>query len=287
VLHYQTRIAEILWRRQPIVNQKSTVFVDEMKNNCINLAQRANLFIEEYEAFAAARIRCHFLLMAAGGLMKEKRWLYYALLKNIGVPIIYVAFRLFSLTLRFKWRNREHLEPLLRGDKPVIFAFWHQDLVATTRLGAYARRFRPIAIMTSLSRDGEVYSILLRWLGFTVVRGSSSRGAVRGIIRLKRALESGTSVAVAVDGPLGRPRVVKPGVVLLAKLTDAPIVPFTILLARKKTLHSWDACEVPAPFSHGEVIIHPPVYVPPAADHQTIEAIRKQLEQTLLEGKKS
>jgi lysophospholipid acyltransferase (LPLAT)-like uncharacterized protein len=217
---------------------------------------------------------------------RKRRWLYYAVLENVGMPILYVAFRLLSATVRIRWRNRHYLDPLLQGDKPVIYAFWHQDLVATTRLGLYARTYRAIAIMTSLSRDGEVYSKVLRWLGYVVVRGSSSRGAVRGIIHLKRSLDAGISVAVAVDGPRGLRHVVKPGVVLLAKMTGAPIVPFSVRLAHKKTLRSWDRCEVPLPFTRCEVVMHEPVCVPREADHMIVEGIRVQLEQTLLHAKR-
>ena len=68
-----------------------------------------------------------------------------------------------------------------------------------------------------------------------------------------RHVRSGRHAALTVDGPKGPPRVVQPGVVQLARLTGAWILPITSSSSRPHFLRSWDRYLVPNPFSRNVV----------------------------------
>jgi lysophospholipid acyltransferase (LPLAT)-like uncharacterized protein len=121
----------------------------------------------------------------------------------------------------------------------------------------------------------------IRRLGFGHVRGSSTRGGARAILELRTKLASGYDVAFTVDGPKGPRGVVKPGPAQVAKLSGAAIVPITTSSRRHKTLRSWDAFEIPAPFTRVRIMYGRPVVVPQDADDATIESKRVELEREL------
>jgi lysophospholipid acyltransferase (LPLAT)-like uncharacterized protein len=98
-----------------------------------------------------------------------------------------------------------------------------------------------------------------------MVRGSSSRGGLAGLLRLYRTIaREGCSVATAPDGPRGPAQVVQPGTVMLARLAGVPIVPLTYAPSRGWRLRSWDRLVVPRPFSRSVVAVGEPLEV--AAD---------------------
>ncbi len=220
-------------------------------------------------------------------MAKQRRVIYYFILQTIGIPLAYVLIRLLVLTLRIRVTNQHILDALLAEGKGVICAFWHGDLVMIMHHGRTENRRRRVFIMTSLSRDGELLARFLRLFGFGIVRGSASRAAVQGLHQMKKRLDEGYSVAVAVDGPRGPRHQVKPGVAILAKVSGRPIVPFAITTSRAIRLRSWDRCEIPLPFSRCELSFGTPIRLEPNADHETMHQISRQLEATLLQMKRT
>jgi lysophospholipid acyltransferase (LPLAT)-like uncharacterized protein len=75
--------------------------------------------------------------------------------------------------------------------------------------------------------------------------------------------------------------VVQPGVVALAGLTGAPIVPLAVGASRGTVLRSWDRFVVPHPFARLCVAIGEPLHVPRQGDRQALEAARRDLEARL------
>ena len=117
--------------------------------------------------------------------------------------------------------------------------------------------------MASQSKDGEW---IARWLeanGYVVVRGSTTRGGSQALREMVRQVRSGRNAALTVDGPRGPARVVAPGVVQLARLTGAWILPITSSSSRARFLRSWDRYLVPAPFSRSVVVYGEPFPIPP------------------------
>jgi hypothetical protein len=77
-----------------------------------------------------------------------------------------------------------------------------------------------------------------------------------------RQVRLGRHVALTVDGPKGPARVVQSGVVRLARLTEAWILPISFSSSRPLFLRSWDRYLVPKPFSRNVVAYGEPFAVP-------------------------
>lgn len=161
-------------------------------------------------------------------------------------------------TLRVERLHEERYLGLRERRVPILFALWHGRMY----LSIQAHRRQGIVTMASQSKDGEW---IARWLeanGYVVVRGSSSRGGGEALRQMVRQVRSGRNAALTVDGPRGPARVVQPGVVQLARLTGAWILPITSSSSRPRYLASWDRYLVPGPFSRNVVGYGEPFPIP-------------------------
>jgi lysophospholipid acyltransferase (LPLAT)-like uncharacterized protein len=145
----------------------------------------------------------------------------------------------------------------------VVFAFWHGRQFPLV----YTWRARDVAILTSLSRDGTLQSMVLGGLGYHIVRGSTSRGAVRGLVGMLRAVRDGRDAAFAVDGPRGPFHEVKHGVLFLASRSGMPVVPITSAAASARVFDkAWDRYVLPYPLSRCVVAYGEPLEVSDGLD---------------------
>lgn len=188
----------------------------------------------------------------------------------------YLALRLIAPTLRITLSAEEGgtTEQPRHG---VIYAFWHRCVFPAT----WFFRDQRIAVLTSRSADGEYIARVIERFGYLAVRGSSSRGAVAGLIGMHRAWQEGRAVAFTIDGPRGPRYVAKPGPLSLARKTGAPIVAFHIALDHPWTLRSWDAFMVPRPFSRAHVRVSAPISVARHADEAEMERCHAELQAAL------
>lgn len=188
------------------------------------------------------------------------------------------ALRLLARTMRIR-REERAVAPLWASHTPAIYAVWHARLL----LLPYLYGHRGARVLISRSRDGEMVARLVRRFGFVVVRGSSSRGGAGGLRGLARALGEGHSVIVVPDGPRGPAETVKPGVVTLARLTGAPVVPLSVAGSAEWRARSWDGFRIPKPFARCVVRFGEPLRVTPSRDRGDAEATRKDIEAALRE----
>jgi len=195
------------------------------------------------------------------------------LISSAGYPII------AALASTFRWRQEglQHLDDVARSGRQPIMAFWHGRILPST----YFFRNRGIVVMTSENFDGEWIAGIIERFGYGTARGSTSRGAKRALIQLKRDMAAGKPAAFTLDGPRGPAHVAQPGAVWLAKATGNPVVPFHIEASRHWTLKSWDRTQIPKPFSTVAIVIGEPIDVPSDADEAAIEQARLTLESRL------
>ena len=195
------------------------------------------------------------------------------LITLLGYPII------AALASTYRWRQDgvEHLETVKKNGRQPIMAFWHGRILPST----YFFRRRGIVVITSENFDGEWIAGIIEKFGYGTARGSSSRGAVKALVQLKRDMAAGKSAAFTLDGPRGPAKVAQPGAVWLAKATGNPIIPFHIESSRHWTLRSWDQTQIPKPFADVSIAIGEPFAVSPDADEAALEQARLELEARL------
>jgi lysophospholipid acyltransferase (LPLAT)-like uncharacterized protein len=196
--------------------------------------------------------------------------------------------------LRLVWlTNRFTLEPaniydLVEPRMPGILVFWHgQHFMAPfiKRKDSYRAK-----VLISRHRDGEFNAIAAERLGIGTIRGSGDhgsafhrKGGVGAFKEMVRALEDNYNVALTADVPK-RSRVAGLGVIMLARESGRPIMPFAMATSRFIRLQNWDRTTINLPFGRGALVGIKEINVPPDADAATMEKLRLDLEETLNEA---
>ena len=158
-----------------------------------------------------------------------------------------------------------------------VYCMWHRCMLAS----AYCFRKLEIAILISPSFDGELIARTVQSMGYTPVRGSSSRSGVAGLLGMQRALKDIRIAAFTADGPRGPLYKAKPGAVKLAQKIGGGVGIYYVLPERAWQLRSWDRFLIPKPFSRVVIAWEPPVPVPASADAAQLEAARVAVELAL------
>ena len=210
------------------------------------------------------------------------RQFHYQLLYRL-VPLFYYFIRCYLYLLRIRVVGEEIALGCLADYGQMIVAVWHQRLLPALAYVMKFRHFEPI-IMISQSRDGELTARLAKRLGLVPVRGSSTRGGTTALVAILKALEKNPVVVHIVDGPTGPKGIVKPGLISMAQLSGAVILPLIVSAKKAWIIGSWDKFLVPKPFSKVTVEWGQPFVVPRDIDPARFEELRKEIEQSLSEG---
>jgi hypothetical protein len=199
------------------------------------------------------------------------------------------ALRALFRTLNVRSTGHHHVTSLRRRGTPVIFVFWHGRLLPLIhahrpdRDPARGHCHESPVVLVSEHRDGDYVAGLLHHFGFGTVRGSSTRGGVRGLKGLIRAAAKGLDLAITPDGPRGPNRELKLGALTAARLTGLPLVPVGVGVTSAWRIPSWDGLVVPKPFSTVRVAYGRPRLVPRHADQAEIAEVLGSLESGLIE----
>lgn len=202
-----------------------------------------------------------------------KRFLYHYLFPYGGVFLV----RVLSATYRVRIMGLEN-ETNCRNR--LVYASWHQRFFPGITF--FSTR-KPIAIIISKSKDGEMAARAVDILGWRPVRGSSSKGGKEALEEVKALGREGYKVGHIVDGPQGPFGVVKPGLVRIAQHAQLPIVPTITSGQNCWVFNSWDRFMVPKPFSRVIIRFGSAIHVPEETDRDAFEIIRKTVEERLQE----
>jgi len=195
--------------------------------------------------------------------------------------------RLVWLTNKFSFEPPDVYE-IVEPQMPAIFAFWHGQHFMTPFIKTKASYRAKVLI--SMHRDGEFNAIAAERLGIGTVRGSGDhgsafhrKGGVGAFKEMVRALEEDYNMALTADVPK-RSRVAGLGIIMLARESGRPIMPFAMATSRFIRLDNWDRTTINLPFGRGALVGIEPIVVPPDADAETMERLRVKLEATLNEA---
>jgi lysophospholipid acyltransferase (LPLAT)-like uncharacterized protein len=104
------------------------------------------------------------------------------------------------------------------------------------------------------------------------------------LLAITEALKHSQAAIHIVDGPRGPKGIVKPGLVSMAEISGAVILPLIISPTKAWRLGSWDRFLIPKPFSEVTIEWGRPFVVPRNADQESIEELRQVIESDLIEA---
>lgn len=191
--------------------------------------------------------------------------------------LFYFLIRIVGATIRKTVDGKHYLDEIRASGRLPIYAVWHDRIF----LGTYFLRDSHAVYLTSQSFDGEYIARFLQRFGYGVVRGSSTRGGGRGLVEMVRGMRRGLEMGFTVDGPKGPRYQVKPGVLMLAKKTGNPILPFTVSAQHYWTVNSWDRLQIPRPFTRARLIFGKPIEIDADADDEVLATKLNELQSEL------
>jgi len=206
----------------------------------------------------------------------------YQLLYRL-IPLFYYFLRCYLYFLRIRVVGEEVALGCLADYGRLIVGVWHQRFLPALAYVTKFRHFEPI-VMISQSKDGELAARFAKRLGLIPVRGSSTMGGTTALVAILKAMEKNPAVIHIVDGPTGPKGIVKTGLISMAQVSGAVILPVIVSVNKAWIMGSWDAFLVPKPFSEVTIEWGQPVVVPRDIDPARFEELRKEIEKSLSEG---
>ncbi len=212
--------------------------------------------------------------------MKLRRRLLYLFAR----PLLKSLLNVLWLTCKVKTiRGDEHAERIIRNGKPVIPCYWHQHhIFGLWYMLRLRKRGLKVGFLISPSRDGEIPAKIIESWGIRAIRGSSNRTGARALKELYEVItREGISPVNTSDGPTGPIHKFKPGAIMLAQMSGAPILPISWSASRYWRLASWDRFIIPKPFARITIAVGEPRFIERKFGMTELEPIQLELEQTL------
>ncbi len=197
------------------------------------------------------------------------------LIRGVGVAGAGLVRRLVG-TCRFHFSFADPaLDPAVarQTGQRYIYAFFHEIML----FPAYYWPWPEMHILIGEHADGEMITQVVKRLGFSVVRGSTTRGGAKALRQMLETVRTG-HLCFTPDGPRGPRRQVHQGLIYVASKLGLPIVAVGMAFSRPWRANSWDRFAVPRPFSQATCVMPPSIIVPPDADRETLEDYRLKVE---------
>jgi lysophospholipid acyltransferase (LPLAT)-like uncharacterized protein len=211
--------------------------------------------------------------------VSSKRRLKSAVLKKIPPIVAFLTYLWGKSCARITVVNGAFEAELALSGRGCVYVTWHQRLLNLF----FLKYRRPVTIMISRSKDGDLVAAVAEKLGFGTVRGSSSRGGATAMYQLIDKIREipATSAGMLGDGPRGPARKLKLGTLKIAQETGVPIIPFAYSAKHHKLFASWDRFMMPFPFSPLVVCFGDPIKIPAAVKNDELENLRLKVESSL------
>ena len=156
--------------------------------------------------------------------------------------------RFVHATTRWHEQGRETPERFWAEGRPFILAFWHGRLLMMI---PFWNRAAPMNMLISQHADGRLIADTAKHFQIGTVAGSTSKGGGQALRHMVRALKAGQNAGITPDGPRGPRQRASAGIVALARLADAPVIPVTFSTEKRHILSSWDRFHLALPFGRG------------------------------------
>lgn len=184
--------------------------------------------------------------------------------------------RVWVRTLRFE-ADAETLARLTKSDEPAAIVLWHNRLFLSPEFFRRYRTRRRVYGLVSASKDGAWLAAFYRMIGIHPVRGSSSNLGREAAKVLIEKMREGHDIGITPDGPRGPMYTVEPGVLVVTRRLQAPMVLLGAEFTRAWRLRSWDRFYIPVPFSRIRMRSAVLAPVNAAGEKLSAEAVRAAL----------
>jgi lysophospholipid acyltransferase (LPLAT)-like uncharacterized protein len=166
-------------------------------------------------------------------------WLAYSWIVGIG---FWCAWNLLILTCRVRLEGeQDHI-----GRENYIYSLWHESWFLY--FAAFVRSHRRHVWLQHPDAYMKPVHVALRLAGIQFLLGSGGEEGREAARELVARLRGGSSTAISPDGPHGPCRVLKKGVLHLARDSGVPILPLR-LSASRAIRTGWDRKAIPLPWS--------------------------------------
>lgn len=198
---------------------------------------------------------------------------------------LYSFIRLYSWTFRIRIENEHKWMGHLQNGGRVILCTWHQQFFSAIRYFQRYKNLKP-ALMISKSRDGEMIAAVAERSGWVTIRGSSSNGGRLALKQMVDHLKGSGLAGHILDGPRGPAGEVKAGLISMAHLAEAAVVPFYTSADRSWFFKSWDNFFLPKPFAKVTISFGDPIELENSNDEGAFESQRSYIEKLMRPGLK-
>lgn len=188
-----------------------------------------------------------------------------------------LLFRFYHRTCQFTIVGKEYEQEALNSGGPILLTAWHFAFPAVI----YHNRDRNGLLMVSRSRDGEWAARVLSHLGYRCFRGSPGKGGSIALKQLINHIHDGVAGGFIADGSQGPPRIAQKGILVLARYTQAPLIPVSMAANPCFRFPSWDKTVLAKPFARVVLAYGAPIRVPREASADEMEKLRLHLEESL------
>lgn len=212
--------------------------------------------------------------------MTWKRKLSYALIR----PIVKLFLTIFWWTCRVeKIIGDEHAQKLIDKSEPIIPCYWHQmHIFGSWYMRKLQKRGLKLGFLVSPSVDGEVPAKIIESWGMVAIRGSSNRTGAKALKDMYNIImKDKVSPVTTSDGPTGPIHEFKQGAVMLAQLTQSPMLPIAYAADKFWQAKSWDKFIIPKPFSRIVIAVGEPHFIEKKLNAEALEAERIRMEKDM------
>ena len=206
---------------------------------------------------------------------KEKK---IKLLTLLATKLAWLLILFLGHTGRIRIKNRKYWNSLIRKGEKIIIVCWHGRML----LPIFVHRNLHVQAMVSEHGDGELIAKTVERLGYSTVRGSSSRGGTKAFRQMLRAFKEHPVTTILPDGPRGPRHEFKPGAILLSQISGAYLLPMTFAAKWQISFNSWDGFTMWLPFSKVCMCYGKPVQVPHRESTEQLELYRQQMQQRMI-----
>ncbi len=177
-----------------------------------------------------------------------------------GLALVVVPF-VGMLLMRFIYLTNRKIFNLPENipSEPVVFAFWHGDLLMQPYLYYQFRKIPKANVLISDHFDGSLISKVMEYFKLGTIAGSTNRNAAKVLIQAIKSLKEGYDIGITPDGPKGPRYSVGDGIVVMAQKTGAKVIIYNCKPSSYWQLGSWDKFVVPKPFGTLEFFASEPI----------------------------